>query len=123
MHESWHSEHVRLGGAPGGRLWLPSSNAARNKLILGNLNGPVGGRLRVCCLRLLVCCSRLYATTRAQRCERFAAVRYCIPYTRFLATAGEAERPTHMRRPQENPRTCFSSGAGLISFFNLPGHS
>jgi hypothetical protein len=46
MHEAWHSVHVRLGGAPGGRLWLPSSNAARNKLILGDLNGPVGSRLR-----------------------------------------------------------------------------
>ena len=44
MHEAWHSEHVRLGGAPGGRLWLPSSNAARNKLILGDLNDPVGER-------------------------------------------------------------------------------
>ena len=109
MHEAWHSVHVRLGGAPGGRLWLPSSNAARNKLILGDLNGPVGSRLRagVGVLPTLVC-SRLYATTLAQRCERFAAVRYCIPFTPFLSTAGEAECSTHIRRPKENPRTCFS---------------
>lgn len=64
-------------------------------------------------------CSRLYATTWAQRCERFAALRYCIPSTCFLATAGEAECSTHIRRPQENPRTRFSSGTGLISYVNL----
>lgn len=117
----WHSGHVRFGGAPGGKLWLSSSNAARNKLILGDLTGLDERGCRAA--RGSFVCSGLYATIRAQRCERFAALRFCIPCTRFIAAAGEPECQTSTRRPPENPRTRFSSVAGLIHIFILRGHS